>query len=155
MDRWNPLRSDSSLPLSVNDDVGKEAGLMWPLSWTAAATGPTLYPPLIGQLRQSSLSSPNHRASCAQPTQWDSGRGRALCINRNQRIQKWSKVWGGKFRVWNMRRRSTRRSSGIRRSSSSRRRSDDLHFDEFGFNLTKRKEQKVHHRCHEYRCGPD
>ncbi|XP_035013787.2 rab GTPase-activating protein 1 [Hippoglossus stenolepis] len=53
-----------------------------------------------------------------------------------------------------MRRRSSRRSSVLRRSSSSRRRSDNLHFDEFGFNLTRRKEQKVHHRCHEYSYPP-
>ncbi|XP_051238038.1 TBC1 domain family member 10B [Dicentrarchus labrax] len=47
-----------------------------------------------------------------------------------------------------MRRRSG--SNASRRSSTIRRRSENLRFDEFGFALTKRKEQKLHHRCHEY-----
>ncbi|KAF0040921.1 hypothetical protein F2P81_006819 [Scophthalmus maximus] len=47
-----------------------------------------------------------------------------------------------------MRKRSG--SSAGRRSSTFRRRSDNLHFDEFGFAVTKRKEQKLHHRCHDY-----
>ncbi|XP_037622977.1 USP6 N-terminal-like protein [Sebastes umbrosus] len=46
-----------------------------------------------------------------------------------------------------MRRRNS--SNASRRSSTSRRRSENLRFDEFGFALTKRKEQKVHHRCHD------
>lgn len=48
-----------------------------------------------------------------------------------------------------MRRRSSCRSSS-RRSSAVRRRSDNLRFDEFGFALTKRKDQKLHHRSHDY-----
>ncbi|XP_034541916.1 small G protein signaling modulator 3 isoform X2 [Notolabrus celidotus] len=48
-----------------------------------------------------------------------------------------------------MRRRSSLISS--RRSSTIRRRTENnLNFDEFGFALTKRKEQKLHHRAHEY-----
>ncbi|XP_074533292.1 uncharacterized protein LOC141796205 [Halichoeres trimaculatus] len=47
-----------------------------------------------------------------------------------------------------MRRRSSGRSS--RRSSAVRRRSENLRFDEFGFALTKRKDQKLHHRSHDY-----
>ncbi|XP_042352554.1 uncharacterized protein si:ch211-266k8.4 [Plectropomus leopardus] len=47
-----------------------------------------------------------------------------------------------------MRRRSS--SNASRRSSTIRRRSDNLRFDEFGFALTKRKDQKLHHRCHDY-----
>ncbi|XP_040894084.1 rab GTPase-activating protein 1 [Toxotes jaculatrix] len=47
-----------------------------------------------------------------------------------------------------MRKRSS--SSASRRSSTNRRRSENLRFDEFGFALTKRKDQKLHHRCHEY-----
>ncbi|KAM3609155.1 uncharacterized protein V6R79_010289 [Siganus canaliculatus] len=47
-----------------------------------------------------------------------------------------------------MRRRSG--SSAGRRSSTLRKRSENLRFDEFGFALTKRKDQKLHHRCHEY-----
>uniref|UniRef100_A0A3P9H2K9 Small G protein signaling modulator 3 n=1 Tax=Oryzias latipes TaxID=8090 RepID=A0A3P9H2K9_ORYLA len=43
-----------------------------------------------------------------------------------------------------------RRSSSSRRSLSLRRPSDSETFDEFGFAVTKRKEQKVHHRCHHY-----
>ncbi|KAF0040922.1 hypothetical protein F2P81_006820 [Scophthalmus maximus] len=50
-----------------------------------------------------------------------------------------------------MRKRSG--SSAGRRSSTFRRRSDNLHFDEFGFAVTKRKEQKLHHRCHDYRSS--
>lgn len=50
-----------------------------------------------------------------------------------------------------MRRRSS--SNASRRSSTIRRRSENLRFDEFGFALTKRKDQKLHHRCHDYRCG--
>ncbi|KAG7245291.1 hypothetical protein INR49_019770, partial [Caranx melampygus] len=42
-------------------------------------------------------------------------------------------------------------SSASRRSSINRRRSENLRFDEFGFALlTKRKDPKVHHRCHDY-----
>ncbi|XP_029993303.1 rab GTPase-activating protein 1 [Sphaeramia orbicularis] len=47
-----------------------------------------------------------------------------------------------------MRRRSSSNSS--RRSSTLRRRSENKRFDEFGFAVKKKKEQKVHHRCHEY-----
>ncbi|XP_071362451.1 carabin isoform X2 [Trachinotus anak] len=48
-----------------------------------------------------------------------------------------------------MRKRSS--SNASRRSSTNRRRSEKLRFDEFGFAvLTKRKDQKLHHRCHEY-----
>ncbi|XP_035520322.1 uncharacterized protein si:ch211-266k8.4 [Morone saxatilis] len=47
-----------------------------------------------------------------------------------------------------MRRRSG--SNASRRSSTIRRRSENLRFDEFGFALTKRKDQKLHHRCHDY-----
>ncbi|KAM8750579.1 uncharacterized protein AB9X84_012414 [Acanthopagrus schlegelii] len=47
-----------------------------------------------------------------------------------------------------MRRRNS--SNASRRSSTIRRRSENLRFDEFGFALTKRKEQKLHHRCHDY-----
>ncbi|KAM4573760.1 uncharacterized protein PAE49_008494 [Odontesthes bonariensis] len=45
-----------------------------------------------------------------------------------------------------------RRSSGNanRRSSTLRRRSENVGFDEFGFALTKKKDQKLHHRCHDY-----
>ncbi|RVE71442.1 hypothetical protein OJAV_G00051700 [Oryzias javanicus] len=43
-----------------------------------------------------------------------------------------------------------RRRSSSSRGSSFRRRSDSVTFDEFGFAVTKRKEQKVHHRSHEY-----
>ncbi|XP_034390497.1 TBC1 domain family member 2A isoform X2 [Cyclopterus lumpus] len=43
-----------------------------------------------------------------------------------------------------MRRRSRRR------SSTTRRRSENSRFDEFGFALTKRKDQKLHHRSHDY-----
>ncbi|XP_049430927.1 uncharacterized protein si:ch211-266k8.4 [Epinephelus fuscoguttatus] len=41
-------------------------------------------------------------------------------------------------------------SNASRRSSTIRRRSENLRFDEFGFALTKRKDQKLHHRCHDY-----
>ncbi|KAK9517187.1 hypothetical protein VZT92_025074 [Zoarces viviparus] len=47
-----------------------------------------------------------------------------------------------------MRRRNG--SNASRRSSTIRRRSENLRFDEFGFALTKRKDQKLHHRCHDY-----
>ncbi|KAM4618299.1 uncharacterized protein ACJ7VT_007709 [Polymixia lowei] len=47
-----------------------------------------------------------------------------------------------------MRRRNS--SSVARRSSTTRRRSENLVFDEFGFALTKRKDQKLYHRCHDY-----
>ncbi|KAF3689195.1 USP6 N-terminal-like protein Related to the N-terminus of tre [Channa argus] len=47
-----------------------------------------------------------------------------------------------------MRRRSS--SNGSRRSSTVRRRSENVRFDEFGFARTKRRDQKVHHRCHDY-----
>ncbi|TMS05395.1 hypothetical protein E3U43_004645 [Larimichthys crocea] len=47
-----------------------------------------------------------------------------------------------------MRRRSS--SNASRRSSTVRRRSENLRFDEFGFAVTKRKDRKLHHRCHEY-----
>ncbi|KAK7892053.1 hypothetical protein WMY93_024016 [Mugilogobius chulae] len=47
-----------------------------------------------------------------------------------------------------MRRRSS--SNGSRRSSIIRRRSENVAFDEFGFAITKRKEQKLHHRCHDF-----
>ncbi|XP_015246276.1 PREDICTED: USP6 N-terminal-like protein [Cyprinodon variegatus] len=47
-----------------------------------------------------------------------------------------------------MRRRSS--SSASRRSSTNKRRSDSLGFDEFGFAFTSKKEQKLHHRCHDY-----
>ena len=51
-----------------------------------------------------------------------------------------------------MRRRSS--TNGSRRSSIiTKRRSENRCFDEFGFALTKRKDQKLYHRCHEYRCG--
>ncbi|XP_068579540.1 carabin [Cebidichthys violaceus] len=49
--------------------------------------------------------------------------------------------------------KSMRRRNGSnagRRSSTLRRRSENLRFDEFGFALTKRKDQKLHHRCHNY-----
>lgn len=55
------------------------------------------------------------------------------------------------FSAASMRRRSSSNASG--RSSTVRRRSENLRFDEFGFAvLTKRKDVKLHHRCHEYRC---
>ncbi|XP_047452606.1 USP6 N-terminal-like protein [Mugil cephalus] len=47
-----------------------------------------------------------------------------------------------------MRRRSS--SNVSRRSSTIRRRSENFRFDEFGFAVTKRKDQKLHHRCHDY-----
>ncbi|XP_038562722.1 carabin-like isoform X1 [Micropterus salmoides] len=47
-----------------------------------------------------------------------------------------------------MRKRTS--SNASRRSSTTRRRSDNLRCDEFGFALTKRKDQKLHHRCHDY-----
>ncbi|XP_075898871.1 uncharacterized protein LOC142899250 [Nelusetta ayraudi] len=48
-----------------------------------------------------------------------------------------------------MRRRSSSNASG--RNSTIRRRSENLRFDEFGFAiLNKRKDLKLHHRCHEY-----
>ncbi|KAM7413995.1 hypothetical protein PAMA_019017 [Pampus argenteus] len=47
-----------------------------------------------------------------------------------------------------MRRRNS--SNASRRSSTIRRRSENLRFDEFGFAFTKRKDQKLHHRCHDY-----
>ncbi|XP_008286719.1 USP6 N-terminal-like protein [Stegastes partitus] len=47
-----------------------------------------------------------------------------------------------------MRRRSS--SSSSRRSSTVRRRSENLRFDEFGFAVTKRKDRKLQHRCHDY-----
>ncbi|XP_038164631.1 TBC1 domain family member 10B [Cyprinodon tularosa] len=47
-----------------------------------------------------------------------------------------------------MRRRSS--SNASRRSSTNKRRSDSLGFDEFGFAFTSKKEQKLHHRCHDY-----
>ncbi|KAM3870236.1 uncharacterized protein ACN63O_005371 [Diretmus argenteus] len=47
-----------------------------------------------------------------------------------------------------MRRRSSANAS--KRSSTIKRRSESLSFDEFGFALTKRKDQKLHHRCHDY-----
>ncbi|XP_028264189.1 TBC1 domain family member 10B isoform X2 [Parambassis ranga] len=47
-----------------------------------------------------------------------------------------------------MRRRSS--SNANRRSSTIRRRSEKLRFDEFGFAVAKRKDQKLHHRCHDY-----
>ncbi|KAM7396252.1 hypothetical protein PAMP_019309 [Pampus punctatissimus] len=47
-----------------------------------------------------------------------------------------------------MRRRNS--SNASRRSSTLRRRSENLRFDEFGFAFTKRKDQKLHHRCHDY-----
>ncbi|KAM9854719.1 TBC1 domain family member 2B [Aulostomus maculatus] len=37
-----------------------------------------------------------------------------------------------------------------RRASTTRRRSENLRFDEYGFAVTKRKDQKLHHRCHDY-----
>ncbi|XP_068459343.1 carabin isoform X2 [Clinocottus analis] len=49
-----------------------------------------------------------------------------------------------------MRRRSRSCSNSNRRSSTIRRRSDNSRFDEFGFVLTKRKDQKLHHRSHDY-----
>ncbi|XP_059916716.1 TBC1 domain family member 10A isoform X1 [Gadus macrocephalus] len=48
-----------------------------------------------------------------------------------------------------MRRRSS--TNGSRRSSITKQRSDNRSFDEFGFALTKRKDQKLYHRCHDYR----
>ncbi|CAL9697030.1 unnamed protein product [Knipowitschia caucasica] len=50
-----------------------------------------------------------------------------------------------------MRRRSSS-SNGSRRSSTLRRRSENVRFDEFGFAVTKKKEQKLHHRSHDYSC---
>ncbi|XP_026221297.1 TBC1 domain family member 12 isoform X2 [Anabas testudineus] len=47
-----------------------------------------------------------------------------------------------------MRRRSSVHAS--RRSSTLRRRSENVRFDEFGFARVKRKDQKLHHRCHDY-----
>ncbi|XP_043980954.1 carabin isoform X2 [Gambusia affinis] len=47
-----------------------------------------------------------------------------------------------------MRRRSS--SSASWRSSTDKRRSESLRFDEFGFAFTNRREQKLHHRCHDY-----
>ncbi|XP_059191450.1 carabin [Centropristis striata] len=47
-----------------------------------------------------------------------------------------------------MRRRNS--SNASRRGSTIRRRSENLRFDEFGFALTKRKDRKLHHRCHDY-----
>ncbi|KAI3371687.1 hypothetical protein L3Q82_024246 [Scortum barcoo] len=47
-----------------------------------------------------------------------------------------------------MRRRSS--SSASRRSSTVRRRSERTRFDEFGFAICKRNNQKVHQRCHDY-----
>ncbi|XP_037834401.1 uncharacterized protein si:ch211-266k8.4 isoform X2 [Kryptolebias marmoratus] len=41
-------------------------------------------------------------------------------------------------------------SNASRRSSTFKRRSESSHFDEFGFALTKRKDRKLHHRCHDY-----
>ncbi|XP_029290067.1 LOW QUALITY PROTEIN: uncharacterized protein LOC115009902 [Cottoperca gobio] len=46
--------------------------------------------------------------------------------------------------------RSINSSNASRRSSTIRRRSENLRFDEFGFFFTKRKDQKLHHRCHDY-----
>ncbi|XP_042267278.1 rab GTPase-activating protein 1 [Thunnus maccoyii] len=46
--------------------------------------------------------------------------------------------------------RGRNNSNASRRSSTIRRRSENLRFDEFGFALTKRKDQKLHHRCHDY-----
>ncbi|XP_055078594.1 uncharacterized protein si:ch211-266k8.4 isoform X2 [Periophthalmus magnuspinnatus] len=48
-----------------------------------------------------------------------------------------------------MRRRSSSNGSR-RRSSIIRRRSENVRFDEFGFAITKKKEQKLQHRSHEY-----
>ncbi|XP_018559691.1 TBC1 domain family member 10B isoform X2 [Lates calcarifer] len=47
-----------------------------------------------------------------------------------------------------MRKRSS--SNASRRSSTNRRRSENVCFDEFGFAIIKRKDQKLHHRCHDY-----
>ncbi|XP_023180795.1 TBC1 domain family member 8B-like [Xiphophorus maculatus] len=47
-----------------------------------------------------------------------------------------------------MRRRSS--SSASWRSSTDKRRSEGVGFDEFGFAFTNRREQKLHHRCHDY-----
>ncbi|XP_026032651.1 uncharacterized protein LOC113027246 [Astatotilapia calliptera] len=47
-----------------------------------------------------------------------------------------------------MKRRSN--TNVTRRSSTIKRRSENLRFDEFGFALTKKKDQKLHHRCHDY-----
>ncbi|XP_033181156.1 USP6 N-terminal-like protein isoform X2 [Mastacembelus armatus] len=47
-----------------------------------------------------------------------------------------------------MRRRNS--SNVNRRSSTIRRRSENLRFDEFGFVHTKKKDQKLVHRCHDY-----
>ncbi|XP_069571305.1 carabin [Brachyistius frenatus] len=46
--------------------------------------------------------------------------------------------------------KTTSGSNAGRRSSTSRRRSEKWRFDEFGFALIKRKDQKLHHRSHEY-----
>ncbi|XP_055011507.1 uncharacterized protein si:ch211-266k8.4 [Boleophthalmus pectinirostris] len=48
-----------------------------------------------------------------------------------------------------MRRRSSSNGSR-RRSSIIRRRSENVRFDEFGFAITKKKEQKLQHRSHDY-----
>ncbi|KAK2841845.1 hypothetical protein Q5P01_012045 [Channa striata] len=48
-----------------------------------------------------------------------------------------------------MRRRSSG-SNSSRRSSTVRRRSENVRFDEFGFARSKRRDQKVHQRCHDY-----
>ncbi|XP_041853843.1 TBC1 domain family member 10A [Melanotaenia boesemani] len=47
-----------------------------------------------------------------------------------------------------MRRRSS--SNASRKTSTIRRRSENVRFDEFGFALSKRKDQKLHHRSHDY-----
>ncbi|XP_030588142.1 TBC1 domain family member 10B [Archocentrus centrarchus] len=47
-----------------------------------------------------------------------------------------------------MKRRSS--TNAARRSSSVKRRSENLRFDEFGFAVTKKKDQKLYHRCHNY-----
>ncbi|XP_005928425.1 TBC1 domain family member 12 isoform X2 [Haplochromis burtoni] len=51
-----------------------------------------------------------------------------------------------------MKRRSN--TNVTRRSSTIKRRSENLRFDEFGFALTKKKDQKLHHRCHDYSYPP-
>lgn len=84
-------------------------------------------------------------------------RGRTVEFDRNINsvTGRCSPLWCFKpvetFSAASMRRRSSSNASG--RSSTLRRRSENLRFDEFGFAiLTKRKDVKLHHRCHEYRC---
>ncbi|XP_034033101.1 TBC1 domain family member 10A [Thalassophryne amazonica] len=49
-----------------------------------------------------------------------------------------------------MRRNSSRSSSSGRRGSVIQRRSENVRFDEFGFAVAKKKDRKLHCRCHDY-----